>query len=94
MDHLKQLLHKYKKGELTENQMQKSIEKLSMEDLDFAKIDHSRKNRQGFPEVIFCSGKTDMQIIEIAKKIVKRNGQLLATRADKKVFTKSVGYAI
>jgi pyridinium-3,5-biscarboxylic acid mononucleotide synthase len=88
MDELKQLLQKYKNGELTENQVQDSIEKLSIEDLDFAKIDHSRKNRQGFPEVIFCSGKTDQQIIEIAKKIVKRNGQLLATRADKKVFNK------
>ena len=88
MDELKQLLQKYKKGELTENQVQEALEKLSMENLDFAKIDHSRKNRQGFPEVIFCSGKTEQQIIEIAQKIVKRNGQLLATRADKKIYIK------
>jgi NCAIR mutase (PurE)-related protein len=88
MDELKQLLKKYKHGELTEKQVQDAIENLSMEDLDFAKIDHSRKNRQGFPEVIFCSGKTDQQIIEISKKIEKRNNQLLATRADKKIYIK------
>lgn len=88
MDELKLLLQKYKNGEISEKQVQEAIEKLSMEDLDFAKIDHSRNNRQGFPEVIFCTGKTDQQVVEIAKKIVKRNGQLLATRADKKVFTK------
>jgi len=88
MDELKQILQKFKQGNLTENQVQKSIENLSMEDLDFAKIDHGRKNRQGFPEVIFCSGKTDNQIITIAKKIVKKNNQLLATRADKKIYSK------
>ena len=88
MDELKQLLKRYKIGEITEKEIQDTIDKLSMEDLDFAKIDHSRKNRQGFPEVIFCSGKTDQQIVEIAKKIIQRNGQLLATRADKKVFNK------
>ena len=88
MDELKQLLKNYKSGKLNAKQIQESIEKLSMEDLDFAKIDHSRKNRQGFPEVIFCSGKTEEQILEIAKKIIQRNGQLLATRANKKVFNK------
>lgn len=86
MDELKKLLQKYKKGELSEKQVQQSIEKLSMEDLEFAKVDHSRANRQGFPEVIFCSGKTGQQIIEIAKSIVKRNGQLLATRADINIY--------
>jgi NCAIR mutase (PurE)-related protein len=88
MDELKQILQKYKKGEITEKHVQQALEKLSMEDLDFAKIDHNRKNRQGFPEVIFCSGKTEQQIIEIAQKIVKRNNQLLATRADKKIYDK------
>ena len=57
MDELKQLLQKYKNGELTESQVKESIEKLSMEDLDFAKIDHSRKNRQGFPGSYFLQRK-------------------------------------
>ena len=88
MNELKQILQKFKQGKLTDNQVQEAFEKLSMEDLDYAKIDHSRKNRQGFPEVIFCTGKTDIQITEIAKKIVKRNSQLLATRADKRIYNK------
>ena len=88
MNELKQILQKFKQGKLTDNQVQEAFEKLSMEDLDYAKIDHSRKNRQGFPEVIFCTGKTDIQITEIAKKIVKRNHQLLATRANRKIYNK------
>jgi NCAIR mutase (PurE)-related protein len=88
MDELKILLQKYKKGEISEDDIQESIAKLAIEDLDFAKVDHTRVNRQGFPEVIYCNGKTEDQILQIAKKIVKRNGLLLATRADKKVFGK------
>jgi NCAIR mutase (PurE)-related protein len=52
------------------------------EDLDFAKIDHSRARRNGFPEVIFCEGKTPDQVARIATSILDRGANLLATRAD------------
>jgi len=56
------------------------------EELGFAKIDHHRIKRKGFPEVIFCQGKTPAQIAKIAKKIAKNKHNVLATRADKKAY--------
>jgi pyridinium-3,5-biscarboxylic acid mononucleotide synthase len=56
------------------------------EDLGFAKIDHHRKKRKGFPEVIYCEGKTPEQVAKISEKIAKKRHAVLATRADKKVY--------
>lgn len=56
------------------------------EDIGFAKIDHHRVKRKGFPEVIYCQGKTPQQIAKIAKKISQNSHNVLATRADKKAF--------
>ncbi len=51
------------------------------EDLGFAKVDHHRAVRQGFPEVVLGLGKTPAQIAEIAARIVARGAPLLVTRA-------------
>jgi pyridinium-3,5-biscarboxylic acid mononucleotide synthase len=51
------------------------------EDLGFARVDHHRSVRQGFPEVILGLGKTPAQIAAIAAEIVKRGSTLLVTRA-------------
>lgn len=51
----------------------------------FAHVDHDRQKRRGFPEVIFCSGKTPTQVIGIAQEILSRSNQLLASRADEKL---------
>lgn len=56
------------------------------EELGFAKIDHHRIKRKGFPEVIFCQGKTPQQIAAIAKRIAKNKHDVLATRADRKAY--------
>ncbi|MCX5751820.1 MAG: nickel pincer cofactor biosynthesis protein LarB [Candidatus Saganbacteria bacterium] len=55
--------------------------KPSYEDLGFAKVDHHRHTRKGFPEVIYCEGKTNAQIAVIAKKIALNKHAVLATRA-------------
>jgi NCAIR mutase (PurE)-related protein len=52
------------------------------EDLGFARVDHHRSIRQGFPEVILGLGKTPDQIAAIAQRIVARDQPLLVTRAD------------
>ncbi len=59
---------------------------LPYEDIGFAKIDHHRGIRKGFPEVIYCEGKSPEQVAMIAKKILSAGGDLLATRADKAIF--------
>jgi pyridinium-3,5-biscarboxylic acid mononucleotide synthase len=56
------------------------------EDLGFARVDHHRAVRQGFPEVILGLGKTPGQIAAIAKEIVSRGSTLLVTRATPAAF--------
>ena len=53
------------------------------EDIGFAKIDHDRKHRQGYPEVIFGAGKTCAQAAEIFKRIKDKGSAAISTRASK-----------
>ena len=54
---------------------------LDEEDRAFARVDHERAARQGFPEVIFCAGKTPQQVALIAERLYASDAPLLATRA-------------
>jgi hypothetical protein len=56
------------------------------EDLGFARVDHHRTLRQGFPEVVLGLGKTPAQIASIAAEIVRRGSTLLVTRANAAAF--------
>ncbi len=56
------------------------------EDLGFAKVDHHRAVRQGFPEVVLGLGKTPAQIAAIASRIAGRGAPLLVTRATPEAF--------
>jgi NCAIR mutase (PurE)-related protein len=58
----------------------------AVEDLAFARVDHGRAGRQGFPEVVFGQGKTADQIARIARAIVERGHSLLVTRTDDSAF--------
>lgn len=55
---------------------------LPYEDLGFARVDHHRKLRRGFPEVVFGAGKTPDQIATIVERLAARNDRVLATRVD------------
>jgi NCAIR mutase (PurE)-related protein len=57
-----------------------------VEDLGFARIDHDRADRQGFPEVVFGQGKSPHQVASIAEAIVRRGHSLLVTRTDPTAF--------
>ena len=50
-------------------------------EMGFAKIDTDRKRRTGFPEVVFCEGKTDEFLVSIYKKMVEDEGSAFGTRA-------------
>jgi len=54
--------------------------------LGFATIDIEREKRCGFPEVIFCQGKTPQDTASIAKEILRHHKYLMATRADEKTY--------
>jgi len=83
---LQTLLARYKKGTLTEAELLRSLPEQMFESLGFATVDHHREIRQGFPEVIFCQGKTPDQVAQIARAIVRRKSILLATRADRRHY--------
>lgn len=83
---LKTILHQVKTKELSVEEAYSLLKNLPYEDLGFAKVDHHRHLRKGFPEVIFCQGKTSDQIAHIASRIAHHGHNVLATRADKKAF--------
>ncbi|MFH1442153.1 MAG: nickel pincer cofactor biosynthesis protein LarB [Candidatus Omnitrophota bacterium] len=55
-------------------------------DLGFAKVDIERHKRRGFPEVIYCAGKTKEHIRDIARELIKNKQDLLLTKLDKEKF--------
>jgi len=83
---LRRLLEQVQNGTCSIDDAFSRLRDLPFEDLGFAKVDHHRTLRHGFPEVIFCPGKTTEQIVEIARSIVARGNNLLATRANREVF--------
>lgn len=79
-DQLRTLLERVRTGEVDIDAAMSQVEGLPFEDIGFAHVDHHRTLRKGFPEVIFCEGKTVEHVVEIGKRIADR-GSLLATRA-------------
>ena len=85
---LKKLINNIKRGKVLPEEAFAKLKSLPYEDIGFAKLDHHRHLRKGFPEVIYCEGKTTEQITKIAKRISVNSKGMLATRADRKVFSK------
>ena len=53
----------------------------SFEDMEYAKLDTDRESRTGFPEVVFCEGKTNEHLVEIYKRLYQVDGRVFGTRA-------------
>jgi hypothetical protein len=83
---LEKLLELVRAGELAPAKAAERLKHLPFEDLGFAKVDHHRALRVGMPEVIFGQGKTPIQLAQIFSKLAKHDGNVFATRADKKQF--------
>jgi NCAIR mutase (PurE)-related protein len=83
---IKELLNQVKAGQIEVDQALDRLKDLPFEDVGFAKIDHHRELRTGFPEVIFCAGKTIPQILQIIEMMCSNNSNVLATRANCEVF--------
>jgi pyridinium-3,5-biscarboxylic acid mononucleotide synthase len=84
-DALKVILTQIQSGKLSIDKAIEKLRHLPYEDLGFAKLDHHRHLRQGFPEVIFCQGKTTDQIIRIIGRFIASGQNVLGTRASKDV---------
>jgi NCAIR mutase (PurE)-related protein len=85
-DILSKILMSFQSGDLSLEEVMDKLKILPYEDLSFAKIDHHRAMRQGFPEVIFCQGKTVNQVTEIMGHLVRHNRNILATRATASMY--------
>ena len=83
---MKKILQEFKEGKIELSEVLEKIKSLPYTDLDFAKIDNHRSLRKGFPETVFCQGKTITQILKIIKEMSKKNHSVLATKANKKIF--------
>ncbi len=81
---LRLILDEVRSGALTpeaaQDRLLQFLRQQPYEDLGFARVDHHRATRQGFPEVVFGQGKTPEQIAEIAARIATAGHSLLVTR--------------
>ncbi len=80
-EHLRHLLESLKQGDVTTDDVLSRVKSLGYEDLGFAKIDHHRRIRNGYPEVIYGEGKTPAQVAEIFRCLADNNPNVLCTRA-------------
>ncbi|MCL5772518.1 MAG: nickel pincer cofactor biosynthesis protein LarB [Actinobacteria bacterium] len=85
-DIIEEFLEDFKNGKISKDDFKLKIKEIYFEDIGFAKIDHHRKLRKGFPEVVYGANKTPYQILEITKKFLKYTDTLLITRTNKEVF--------
>lgn len=80
------LLEELRKGNISVEKTLAQLRNLPYEDLGFAKIDHHRPLRKGFPEVVYCPGKTPSQVLTIIEELISYPGNILATRAEEALF--------
>lgn len=85
-DALRKLLEEVKNGGTSVDNALSELKLLPFEDLGFAKIDHHRNLRNGYPEVIYCQGKTVEQIKAIVARLMEKDNNIMATRAGREVY--------
>jgi NCAIR mutase (PurE)-related protein len=85
-NHLERILKNVKKGSLSISDALSEFKHFPYKDMKFVKVDHHRSLRKGFPEVVFCEGKTVSEAFEIIQEILRHGKNLLATRASLNLF--------
>lgn len=81
-ERLKNLLVRFQQGEVSVREVLEHLERAPFEDLGYARLDHHRAVRQGYPEVVYCQGKTADQVAGICARLAVAGDGLLVTRAD------------
>jgi NCAIR mutase (PurE)-related protein len=83
---LERLLRSFKSGDLNADEAALQIKNLHYEDIGYAKVDHGRASRQGFPEVVFGAGKTREQVVGIVERLAQRSPNVIVTHTDADTF--------
>lgn len=86
MKQLEKILAEVRDGTLAVEEAVQRLRHWPFEDVGFAKIDHHRTLRCGFPEVIYCPGKTAEQVAGIFEKLAATEQNIIATRADEELY--------
>ncbi len=85
---MKELFLRVAQGQTSPEEAMEEIEGLTWEDLEFARVDHHRSWRKGFPEIIYGEGKTAPQIVRIAQSIIQSQSNLIITRLSAESYRK------
>lgn len=85
-EEIKKLLQEVSQGRISPDEAYQTLRDMPYRDLGFAKIDNHREMRTGYPEVIFCSGKTVEQVRDIVAFMLTKDNNILATRATPEMF--------
>src|SRR5437764_13767568 len=83
---IRELLKRVAQREASVEEALGELRVLPFEDLGVAKLDHHRDLRRGFPEVIYCQGKTPAQVAEVCAHQAERSPRILGTRASVEQF--------
>lgn len=84
--YIKTLLLAVKSGELEIDIALERLKELPFSDLGYARVDHHRSLRKGFPEVVYCEGKELKQIEGIIQELIKSGENILLTRAGEDIY--------
>ncbi|HKT11811.1 MAG TPA: 1-(5-phosphoribosyl)-5-amino-4-imidazole-carboxylate carboxylase, partial [Terriglobia bacterium] len=85
-DEIKAMLRQVKSGKLSVEAAVDRLRNLPFEDIGYARIDHHRSLRQGFPEVIFARGKSPDHVVGIVQGMLRNQHNILITRGDEELF--------
>ena len=83
---LRELLGEVRDRKRTIESAIERLRNLPYEDLGYARLDHHRALRKGFPEVVFCEGKRLEHVVEIMQRLEQKHSPILATRATREVY--------
>ena len=83
---VEKLLNEVKNGTRSVEAALEVLKSFPYTDLGFARIDHHREMRTGYPEIIYCAGKSVEQVREIFRLMVRKENNVFGTRANKEMF--------
>ena len=84
---LEDILEQVRQSQITVDEAVNKLKDFPYQDLGFAKVDHHRELRKGFPEIIYGLGKTEAQIEKIANAILDKGSNLLITKVEESVYS-------
>jgi len=85
-EEIKKMLEELSSGEITTEQALDKLSDLPFKDLGHTKIDNHRELRTGYPEVVFCEGKTPEQVSNIMEYMASQKVNVLGTRASREIY--------